>query len=213
MWSNERGLTMDYLESTKNEIRERWFENHKIKSIEGNEGFQRIIWGEEGTRMYQVNYVLAGNMVFVAGDLGDAVYELTCAATLENIKDFNLSYFTGKLTASQRDKYDFDDKLAREQIESDFKSWCDVDSISELEEETKELYEELIGETHEWNRCDHFQNGVYAVYNNTSVDWFDSECASSIADNGQRLSRCFIAYWLGLQMLIEQLEAQKELTV
>lgn len=204
---------MNYLDNAKKVIRERWFENHKVKVIEGYEGFQRIVWGEEGTSMYQVNYVLAGNMVFIAGDLGDAVYELTCRATLENIKDFDLSYFTGKLTASQRDKYDFDDKLAREQIEEDFKDWCDVDSIDDLDKETKELYDELISATMDWSDCEAFANmGVWTAYNDTSVDWFDTECASSIADNGKRLSHSFIAYWLGLQMVIEQLEVQKEVS-
>lgn len=203
---------MDYLDKAKKEIREEWFANHKIKSIEGKDGFQKIIWGEEGTRMYQVDYILSGNMVFITGDLGDATYSLTCAATLDKIKGFDLSYFTGKLTASERNKYDFDSALARKQIREVFLDWRDVESISELDKDEKELYNELISQTNNWSECNHFEMGVYSVYQDTSVHWFDSESASSIADNGKRLSRCFIAYWLGLQMVIEQLEAQKELS-
>lgn len=122
------------LKKVEKEIRGNWFKNHVIKSIEGKEGFQRISWGESNTRIYQVDYVLTKNMVFISGDLGSAVYRLSCEATLDNIKSFDLSHFTGKLVA------------------------------------------------HEKRRK---------------------------ADCGQRLNPSFIAYWLGLKMVIEQLDEQR----
>lgn len=200
---------MKYLEQAKKEIREKWFKNHKIKNIEGREGFQRIIWGEDGTSAYQLNYVLSGNMVFVSGDLGEAAYSLTCSATLENIKDFDLSYFTGKLAAHRREKYAFDDTLARKQIEEYFLDWCNVEKRSEMEEDSKNLYEQLIIETFQWSTCHQFSTGVYAIYQNTNVEWFDSETASYIADCGSRLSYSVIAYWVGLKMIAEQLGREK----
>ncbi len=48
--------------------------------------------------MYRTKFVLAGYNVFLLGDIGKAVYSLTCPATLENIKGFNLGCFTEKLT-------------------------------------------------------------------------------------------------------------------
>lgn len=60
--------------------------------------------------MYRTKYVLSGANVFIAGDIGEAVYTLTCAATPENIKGFNLSYFTGKLKSSCGDRWNFDSK-------------------------------------------------------------------------------------------------------
>ena len=202
---------MEYLEQAKKEIRENWFEKHIVKKIEGQDGFQRIIWGEEGSRMYQVEYVLSGNMVFVSGNLGDAAYSLTCQATLDNIKGFNLSHFTGKLTAHQRERWHFDDKVAREQIESYFLDWCEVDKTEDLEEDEKELFNELISATMEWSDYKAFETmGVWTAYHNTNVDWFDSETASIVADCGKRLGYSFIAYWLGLQMVIEQIEAQEK---
>ncbi|WP_031422964.1 hypothetical protein [Exiguobacterium sp. NG55] len=199
---------MDHIEKAKTEIRERWFENHKVKSIEGEKGLQRIIWGAEGTNMYQINYVLAGRNVFVSGDLGDAIYSLTCAATLENIKDFNLSYFTKKLSTSEHPKYDFDSKLAKAEIEEYFIDMCDVSDINDLEEEDGELFAGLTSETEEWSTCDQFSTVIYSIYSNTSVDWFDSESASYVSDCGKKLSHALISYWLGLQMVIEQLEAK-----
>ena len=52
--------------------------------------------------------------------------------------------------------------------------------------------------------------GIWTVYNDTEVDWFDSETASSIADYGKRLSYSIISYWIGLQMEIEQLEEKNK---
>lgn len=200
---------MDYLERAKKEIRDRWFKNHTIKSVEGKEGFQRISWGEKETRMYQVDYVLSGNMVFVTGDLGDAVYSLTCTATLENIKGFNLSYFTGKLTAHERERWDFDKHLAQEQIDKYIFDWRDINYIDELSEDESELYEKLIFATGNWDLQDHFERAIFSIYEKTSVDWFDGEAASCIADCGKRLPYSFIAYWLGLQMVAERLESKK----
>lgn len=198
---------MEYIEKAKETIRNSWFEKHEIKQTQGEEGFRKFVFGEKGTSMYQVEYVLSGNMVFVTGDLGDAAYSLTCRATVENIKDFNLSYFTGKITAHERSRWDFDDKLARKQIEEYILDWTDVENVDMLEEDDRDLYDELINATMDWSEHDSFANmGVWTAYNNTSVEWFDSESASCIADCGKRLNKAIIAYWVGLQMIAEQLE-------
>ncbi|WP_404407684.1 hypothetical protein [Jeotgalibacillus malaysiensis] len=201
---------MDYLDIAKKEIRERWFANHKIKQIQGQAGFQKIVWGEEGSSFYQINYVLSGNMVFISGDLGTAAYSLTCSATIDNIATSDLSYFTGKLTAHERDKYEFDEKLARNQIKEYVLDWCEAEKVSELKNEDKELLNNLLSETSQWSNCQHFSTGVYAIYQDSNVDWFDGESASCIADCGSRLSYSVIAYWLGLKMVIELLKNKEK---
>jgi hypothetical protein len=200
----------EYLETAEKEIREQWFGNHKIKSIEGEEGFQCIRWGKPGTRAYQVDYLLSGNMVFVTGDLGDAAYNLTCLATIDNIKDFNLSYFTGKLSAHEHRRWDFDADLARSEIKDFIFDWCDVSNANELNEKDRRVYRELMEATREWSLHDHFEKAVFSIYQHTSVDWFDSEKASCISGCGQRLPRSLIAYWLGLQMISERIKNNEE---
>ena len=202
---------MDYIEKAKNLIRDKWFKDHQIKSIQGEDGFQRIIWGKQDTSMYQIIYTLSGNMVYITGDVGTAAYSLTCRATLDNIESHDLWYFTGKLIATERKKWDFDYQVAQKEIEERFLNWCDVDKVDDLAEEDKELYEELIQATIDWDNPDTFANqGVWTIYHNTNVDWFDSEIAESVADSGNHLSNSHISYWLGLQMIIEQLK-EKEL--
>ena len=62
--------------------------------------------------MYRTKFVLAGYNVFISGDIGEAVYN-PCPATLENIKGFNLGYFTEKLTAFREERWDFDEGKAK----------------------------------------------------------------------------------------------------
>lgn len=198
----------EYLKNAEKEIREQWFGQHEIKLNKGEDGFQRIKWGRPGTRMYQVDYVLSGNMVFVTGDLGDAAYNLTCLATIDNIQDFDLSYFTGKLSAHKRRRWDFDSQLAAEEIKEFIFDWCDVEHANELSEKDRRVYKELIDATREWSLHDHFEKAVFSIYEHTSVDWFDGEASSCISNCGQRLPYSFIAYWLGLQMISERLREQ-----
>lgn len=199
---------MSYLEKELKQIRTEWFKNHKIKRTEGQEGFQQFIFGEEGSSFYQVKYVLSGANIFISGDLGDAVYKLSEPATLENIKTCNLSHFTSKLTGHSRERWNFDNDLAKKQIEEYFVEWCDIDNIDELGLKDKTLYDQLIKSTDEWSMWRHFQGDVFTIYQNTSVQWFDSERAEVISECGQTLPLIFIAYWLGLQMIIEQQELE-----
>lgn len=203
---------MEYIEKAKREIKENWFKNHTIKEIEGNVGLKRISFGSEKNNYYQIDYILSGNMVFVSGDLGEAVYTLTCDATLENIEHFDLSYFTSKLSAHSRRRWDFNDELARKLIRECFSDWCIDESDSEkeleyyLDDDEKELYQNLIDGTYQWSEYEDFENMVvWNNYNQTNVHWFDGECASVIASCGQKLPYHFVAYWLGLQMIHEQL--------
>lgn len=191
---------MDYLEKMKYEIRNEWFKNHVAK-VDGEEGLQVITWGEPGTFMYGTKYVLSGNNVFISGDIGEAVYTLTCPATLENIKDFNLSYFTGKLRAFCNDRWNFDDKKAKEEL----KEYWDDYEMHEIED-NREIYDSILSAIDESHSVDSFGAWLMPVYQDTSID---SETMSTVSGFGQRLPPSLIGYWVGLQMIIEQLEAKK----
>ncbi|GAA0347564.1 hypothetical protein GCM10008931_43570 [Oceanobacillus oncorhynchi subsp. oncorhynchi] len=197
---------MEYIDQSIKEIRNDWFSNHQIKRFDGGSDFARISFGETGTRMYQVDYVLSDSMIFITGDLGDASYRLTCDASLENIQDFNLGYFTEKLTSSERKKYVFDSKLAQREIEDFIFDICNVEHIDQLHEEDRNLLEEILIAATEWNLCEHFEMAVFSIYESSSVEWFDGDAASHISNCGKRLSKSIIAYWVGLQMVAEKME-------
>lgn len=199
---------MERIEKEREHIRNDWFKDH-VATVTKHDGVMILDWRKPGTFMYAVKYVMVGNKLFISGDIGDAVYNLTWNATVDSFDDVGLSYFTGKLSCNSREKYDFNSELAQEEIKEDFIDWCDVDDISELEGDEKNLYRELISATTEWSTHEQFSSmGVWTAYNNTDCDWFDGEAASSIADCGKELSSVFIAYLLGIQMANEQLRKE-----
>ncbi|MEB8653092.1 hypothetical protein P4G96_30805 [Bacillus cereus] len=189
---------MEYIEKATKEIRENWFGNH-VAEINGEAGLQVIQWGEPGTNMYRVKYVLSGSNVFVSGDIGEAVYTLTCAATLEKIKGFNLSYFTGKLQAHRGDRWNFDNKKARRELND----YWDENDMNEIESDGEEMHEKILSAINESSSIGEYQYWLYDAYHTTSMD---SDTISDVNDFGKVLPYRFIAYWLGLQMVIEQLE-------
>jgi hypothetical protein len=192
---------MDYIEKAIKEIKTNWFANH-VAEIKGEEGLQVIYWREPGTNMYYTKYVLSGNNIFISGDIGEAVYNLTCEATLENIKDFELSYFTSKLSAFCEDRWDFDPKLAKKELDE----FWEENEMNKLED-SEEIYDGIVNAINESSSLEGFRAWLMPVYQNTSID---TDTLEYIWNIGKRLPYRLIGYWVGLQMAIEQLEKTKE---
>jgi hypothetical protein len=195
---------MDFIEKAKKEIKNEWFENH-VADIQGEEGLQVIHWGEKGTNMYRTKFVLSGNNVFISGDIGEAVYTLTCRATLENIKDFDLSYFTRKLSAFCGERWDFDDQLAKKELKEYWKEY----EMDRRYNDSKEIYRGILSAIDESTSLEAYRAWLMPVYQDTSVESDDLEY---IWDLGKRMPYRLIGYWVGLQMAIEQLEPKKSQT-
>lgn len=191
---------MEHIERVKEEIRSHWFKDH-IAEIKGVEGLQVIIWGEPGTNMYRTKYVLSGNNVFISGDIGEAVYSLTCTATLKNIKDFDLHYFTGKLSASCGERWNFNADLAKKEL----KEYWNEYELNRIKD-SREIYDGIRSAIDESSSMESYRAWLMPVYQNTSVD---SDVMEGVWDLGKEMPHRLIGYWVGLQMIIEQLE-QKE---
>ncbi|WOA56425.1 hypothetical protein [Bacillus mycoides] len=191
---------MEYIEKATKDIKDNWFEDH-VAEIQGEEGLQVIYWGKPGTGMYRTKFVLSGYNVFVSGDIGEAVYNLTCSATLENIKDFGLHYFTKKLTAFCNERWDFDDKAARQELKE---YWNDYEMDNA--DDSKEIYSQITSVIRDSASIREYQHGIMDVYQNTSLESDDMEWLYNL---GQVMPHRLIGYWLGLQMAIEQLEKTK----
>lgn len=199
-WRGERVENMDYIENAIEKIRNSWFKDHVAK-ISGEEGLQVIYWRKPGTFMYETKFVLSGNNIFISGDIGEAVYTLTCEATLENINDFDLDYFTGKLTAFCEERWDFDSGLALKELDEYWKEY-EMDES----EDGKEIYDSIVEAIDESCSIESYRAWLMQVYQDTSID---SDTMEPIWEFGKRLPYRLIGYWVGLQMAIEQLNKDK----
>jgi len=189
-----------YLDDMIAEIRNDWFKDHKVTII-GEEGFQQIIWSK-GSFEYRTKYILSGNNIFISGDIGEAVYSLTCPATLDNIKNFSLGYFTGKLTALDRNgKYNFNSTLAKQQlrerlIEYELDGYANIPKI-------RKVVSDAIEESHS---VDSYSFWLQHYYMTSDLNY---DAIEEFFDLGKELCPRIIAYWVGLKMIIEQLENNK----
>lgn len=192
---------MDYLEKAEQQIRKEWFKDH-VATLTGKKGLQVLHWAKPGTFMYATKYVLSENNVFVSGDTGEAVYVLTEQATLESIKTYDLSYFTGKLEAYRGERWDFDMDLAIKELNE---YWVDC----EENEENKETYDKIVEAIQESNGNESFHCQITSAYNGGGIHSDDMEWIWHL---GERLPYRLIGYWVGLQMAAEQLLEKKNQT-
>lgn len=188
---------MNYIENAIQEIRD-WFKDH-VAEIKGEDGLQVLYWQKPNTSIYFVKYVLSGNNVFISGDLGEAVYTLTFPATLKELKDCDLHYFTSKLSAFCEERWDFDQKLAKKELDEYWREWEMADRYPDADE----IYDGILDAINESATLEMYNAWLIPVYQNTSIDTDDLEYISNF---GKRLPYRLIAYWVGLKMAIEKLE-------
>jgi len=192
-------------EEIMQEIRGTWFGDHKAKLVEKGP-VSWLLWKEPGTSMYSVKYVFFGRNLFISGDLGEAVFDLTWNATLESFKDINLSYLMRKLSCSSRERWSFNDSLAKKELNEYFEDRVNYNDDPAFIEEAKEVKEAIEGAIHESTSCSGMEFWTWNAYHDLSLNYFDSEDFSMFSRFGQEMPWAFIAYLEGLKMALEQLK-------
>lgn len=184
---------------TDNEIRQRYFKNHVATHTKLSEKVSILEWKEPGNRCYYVRYVMDGYMLYISGDLGDAVFGLTWNVTPESFKSIGLHYFYEKLSAYDSDKKDFDSEQAIKDLEEAFVD-CEEEEYAQLFEDLKELA----------NECSRVDEWAYEGRDRfgSELEEFDQDYWEWIYDIGAVIPSRIRAYLVGLKMAAEQLEAK-----
>lgn len=91
-------------------IREEWFDKH-IATLTQHGSLQVLDWREPGTNCYYCRYVFDGYRMYVSGDIGEAVFNLTWKADVHSFDKVHLEYFHGKIAALQYNPVKFDEKV------------------------------------------------------------------------------------------------------
>lgn len=120
------------------------FKDHKASFRDLGE-VQVLDWKKDNTRCYSIRYIFDGNMLYISGDYGCAVYWLTWKGTPQSFKDINLGYFYEKNEAYEDEKYEFNENQARVDIEEHLSfMYKDYENFKEeKEEEIKEIEKEI----------------------------------------------------------------------
>lgn len=159
-------------------IRNEWFKDHHYEF----RGLNSVRWGGKSSN-YSVHYVIYGSVLFVCGDLGEAVYCWSSNITWEFLAGLDLVYFHSKCQASEsgRQFYVFDATLfnrnLRAEIAPKYRHLIIDEEVGNEHEATL-----LIGKLYE--QCD-----------------LDGETLGSFMEGGRVLNLRCCAHLIGLQML------------
>jgi hypothetical protein len=86
------------------ELARDWFSSHVASLVTFKDDISReiirLVWAKLGTGINRIDYLLYGNVLFVCGDLGEAVYQWSQPISLEFLADCDLDYFGSKCRAS-----------------------------------------------------------------------------------------------------------------
>lgn len=117
---------------------EKIFANHIATVKQLDDDTQILTWKEQGTRFYELDYVFYRNMVFITGDLRDAVFNCTWQPRWDTEWDkMSLSYFAEKMTAHKGGEYTWDSDDAVEDLKSEYKEYFEGLSKTEIDELTE----------------------------------------------------------------------------
>ncbi len=194
----------------KKEIKEGWFKDHKANYIKINDDLKILEWKKPDTLHMNVRYVMDKHNLYVTGDLYSAMFSLTEQANLESLGQYDLYYFSRKLTMMEQSKSDFDSQSAIKELKENFKDWWEIDLDTDVDEEYyehKEVLEMLVDGAEESISVEDWTDFIKLNYD--EIDKIDPDCGEWIFDIGLKTSAYLQAYLIGLQMAYEQIFEDK----
>ena len=178
-------------------IREDWFKNHEAHyTYWPLQQIEIVVWRNPKSSSYLINYIRAGNYLYVSGDVGDAIY-CTGFDSLQKWSESDTGYFAGKCIASEYGRlyreWDRDtiQKRVKETLKESDKTWSDLEASGGTSHMT---YEE---EWHMW----------LSMYAN---EFFGSDPCYWPTDGKIISPRCR-GHLIGLKMIVKQLTEKGEL--
>lgn len=223
--------TTELEQEQRKEIEKQWFKDHKLQYLKytvidpptmEKKEIEKLIWFKPDCSEFKINYICDNNILYISGDLGEAVFQWPSKVSLQGITACNLYYFAGKCEASENGKRhrEWNDAIAKSYLLDHFIEHY----ISELD--TLENYKQHVIDGKPSPEAVEFANKKLkeieskAIYDDypwgSQFDWdsflyqhgeetFGSDFGE-MGDVGSVISMRCNAYLIGLQMAIKQLK-------
>lgn len=196
-------LTNKYYEETSNEAKKN-FANHVATYETLSDTISVLTWKKPDSNLYMVRYVMDGRHLYISGDLGCAVFNLTWKATPESFKGIGFHYFAEKLQAYSREHYVIDSDVLEAELKEHFEELIDEHPDDDEIEELKEVFDKIKGLDSVEEIAGYVNHSdCYEIVQNFDVDAWEW-----IYGLGQVLSPNIVYYLVGLQMASKQLRSQ-----
>lgn len=158
---------------------------------------------EYGSSDYYVRYVFdeSRGCLYLSGDLGSAVVQLTERATLQALSGYinKVDYFVEKIKCST-DKYYYDEEIAQEELE-EILFPEDVTLSDEEKEERHDCLEELMEQFTGFDGFRTVSDDSHCLLSEICPDYGELLCKA-----GRYLATRIIMWLVGLQMAWEQVK-------
>jgi hypothetical protein len=176
-------------------IREEWFQCHKA-TLTQHGNLQVLDWRRPNTGYYAVRYIFDRNMLYISGDLGDAIFRLSGKASVHQIADYNLDYLEGKMTAFSDNRRDFDQEKATRYLEE----W--VSENPEYKFKHNDTIDELFKIIRYCSSIKEWETHIYNYSNELPNAW------EWLPNIGNIIPIRIHAYLIGIKMANEQLNRE-----
>jgi hypothetical protein len=177
------------------EIRENWFQYHKA-TLTKHGDLTVLDWKKPGTIIFGVRYVFDGRLLYVSGDIGEAVFKFSGNIGVD-FSECGLDYFEGKLRASSRERRDFEKDEAIKELDDRVKNIVD-EGYEPIPEDTIKELKDIIEDC---TTVSEFQTKIHELdLNKFGDDWWEW-----LPELGSVFPGEIRAYLIGLQMANEQL--------
>ena len=205
------------------------FKNHHVKLERIDEDFCVLDWQEPNVSDYKIRYILDGTNLFVTGDLGSAVFNLSWngARNLGSFKNINPETFHKKLEtfkcAKSNKVFEFSGEQAKEVLEEtiqEIEELMLLEEEQEFEDKYKEHIEVLETLKEVAENCNTNQEWIHEItYENYDIgdkyDFpyetltkYDNEAWEWIYRVGEVIPKNVFSYLVGLQMAYDLLKLQ-----
>lgn len=198
---------MDREEQIIKDLKEYWFKDHKATLTEYGD-IAVLDWRKPGTSNYAVRYVFDGYRMYIGGDIGEAVFNLTWKATVESFLDVNISYFISKMAVGERTTWD--GETAKQALLDWKKERFENEEYYFNEKFTKDDFKELIINLIDTtDKCNSQEEWAWKYVNGEYGDdiyKFDNDYWEWIYDIGNVVPYHTYGFLIGLQMAAKQLK-------
>ncbi|QQE79641.1 hypothetical protein [Alicyclobacillus sp. SO9] len=189
---------MDYEKNIKE-----WFKNHQAHLTSYSDRLAILDWSQPGTNTYRCRYVFDGNMMYISGDIGTAVFWLTWKGNVHSFDDINIGYFHEKMDAFSNDRWSFNERS----VVSSLRNWLKdmkEDGTEYDHEEMRALFQEARSCSQQWEWREVIQS-PQAFISELNPDYWEW-----MYDCGNDYPLRVRGYLIGLQMASEQIREQTD---
>ena len=197
---------MNKEDEVKKYIRENWFKDHKAVLTKHGD-LEVLEWKKPNSRVYAVRYVFDGCHMYITGDIGEALFNLTWKAEVNTFNGISTHYFMEKMVAFSDDRYDFDCDSVKKSLREWHKQYIednhdmDEDKILEFHDN----FNELLDSVDECS-CKEHCVGMVNERHNDFISEIDPDYWEWIYNIGDEVPARIYGYIVGLQMAAEQLK-------